>query len=977
MKRHIRPLQMERLLALPWNLLEEAIQKHGHCSVAMFFSIVLLIFFWRAIFLGEVILPVSVLYTQPPWNAELPPYLRTADRNNLLSDIVYQFFPWAQFTVDSFKNSRVPLWNPYQACGLPFIGNDQSGVFFPLNVLYLVLPFLTAWNSIQMIILFISGFSSYLFARSIRMGNIGAVACGISFMFCGFLIVWLGYPLSKTAAWLPLLFLLSERLATRGDLRSSAFLAVTVGIQFLAGHIETSLHIMSATLLYLLFRIYTIRKEDPQVLGRSLLLAIVALVLGVSLGALQLLPFWEYLTQSDSLVHRMASEPYYLPSKAMITLLVPNFFGNPAWDNAYISAYWARFTNYNESVGGFAGAVIFLFAILAIAYRSRDRIILFFSGLALISVSVIYRFPVVFEIVKSVPMFNVAANQRMLLLVAFSISTLGGFGVDLFLKRRLCVRKTLTISLLFIMVWVLLGSGLILLLAPENPLTIIHHYSSLYGPIFVALKVVQILIPVLSVYMIVLVVAVSSQAKTRRKIIAGLTLTIVVLESFSFAYGYNPMVNSASATYPETGLIGFLRTDNSTFRILPLTAMMPPNTAMVYKLSDLREYDAMSMRRYKEVLNTAGGFRLVQQMTFDYRSPLLNLMNVKYCVVRSLGFPLNVTVDVSQDLKDQIVEITNATYYGQSVVSTQDNLCAIAVMLAAPAGRKDIAHTMVFHLRERPDSTRDIVTISIDSSTIGPDNWLVFFFKPIPNSANRSFYFCFSSPELSTGRAIFLKMSTKDAYKVGQLFSNGKPTDGDLVFRTFFATAESRRFSLEYVGPDGQVWKNNDFLPRAFIVHKVKEASNDSEVLDWMKKSSWPSYAECAITSEIVPFSVLSALDNAPVHDGSSVSIVSYEPNRVRLEAHVQNPGFLILTDNWFPGWTAYVNGQCKRMFRVYHTFRGVFLEAGNHIVEFAYEPLTFSQGLSVTTTALVILLLMLVPSRTRKVKVSRATGQN
>jgi Bacterial membrane protein YfhO len=71
----------------------------------------------------------------------------------------------------------------------------------------------------------------------------------------------------------------------------------------------------------------------------------------------------------------------------------------------------------------------------------------------------------------------------------------------------------------------------------------------------------------------------------------------------------------------------------------------------------------------------------------------------------------------------------------------------------------------------------------------------------------------------------------------------------------------------------------------------------------------------------------------------SAQTITHYEPDRVEIESRLDEPGLLVLSDAYYPGWKALVDGQPRAVYRVNGTVRGVFVEAGVHQVSFRYEP--------------------------------------
>ena len=106
---------------------------------------------------------------------------------------------------------------------------------------------------------------------------------------------------------------------------------------------------------------------------------------------------------------------------------------------------------------------------------------------------------------------------------------------------------------------------------------------------------------------------------------------------------------------------------------------------------------------------------------------------------------------------------------------------------------------------------------------------------------------------------------------------------------------------------------------------------------------------------------------NSVYTDNSSCQIKEYNMNNVIITADMKNPGFLILTDTYYPGWKVYVDGVEKEILIADYLFRSVFLEKGSHKVEFIYDPLSFKIGLWITCITLISMLsIYLIRSRTQ-----------
>jgi uncharacterized membrane protein YfhO len=89
-----------------------------------------------------------------------------------------------------------------------------------------------------------------------------------------------------------------------------------------------------------------------------------------------------------------------------------------------------------------------------------------------------------------------------------------------------------------------------------------------------------------------------------------------------------------------------------------------------------------------------------------------------------------------------------------------------------------------------------------------------------------------------------------------------------------------------------------------------------------------------------------------------AAKILTYTNQRVLIQAALNNSGVLILTDSFYPGWHAYVDGKEARILRANLFFRAVPLSAGRHTVEFCYEPRSFAVGLAISVGTVIVLII-------------------
>jgi uncharacterized membrane protein YfhO len=88
-----------------------------------------------------------------------------------------------------------------------------------------------------------------------------------------------------------------------------------------------------------------------------------------------------------------------------------------------------------------------------------------------------------------------------------------------------------------------------------------------------------------------------------------------------------------------------------------------------------------------------------------------------------------------------------------------------------------------------------------------------------------------------------------------------------------------------------------------------------------------------------------------------ALSVDELGPNEVRVTAAAEGPSYLVLNDFFHRGWTARVDGQPARVFIANALFRGVAIDAGTHVVDFRFEPVSHLVGAGVSVLCLVLVL--------------------
>ncbi len=133
-------------------------------------------------------------------------------------DGIAEFYPWRLFAARTLHQGFLPLWNPYQFCGTPFVANSQSAVFYPLNLLFVLLPTSTAFGVSALLHLALTGWLMYGLLRSpaFGLGRSAATLGAVVWQLSAWQAAWLALPTFLcVSAWLPAAVWLTDRLAAR------------------------------------------------------------------------------------------------------------------------------------------------------------------------------------------------------------------------------------------------------------------------------------------------------------------------------------------------------------------------------------------------------------------------------------------------------------------------------------------------------------------------------------------------------------------------------------------------------------------------------------------------------------------------------------------------------------------------------------------------------------------------------------------
>jgi hypothetical protein len=246
----------------------------------------------------------------------------------------------------------------------------------------------------------------------------------------------------------------------------------------------------------------------------------------------------------------------------------------------------------------------------------RDGTTRFFGLLAAGCLLIILGVPPLPSLMAALPVLGDMAHTRLLLVVGLCGAVLGGLGLDQLgrlggERRRLAGFAVLWlgVSVLLALAWVELRPSL----RAERAFDFVVRQYIVFAVTFAAVTFV-------------------TQLKSHRRLAVGVCLAALSAEMLWFASGYNPS-SEPSQYYPRTPGIELLEADDSVHRVIGMGTVLPPDTAMIYGIDDVRGRDFMNVRRYEQlILGEAGDFGFLGAISHLPAATLA--LNVKYLISR-------------------------------------------------------------------------------------------------------------------------------------------------------------------------------------------------------------------------------------------------------------------------------------------------------------------------------------------------------
>lgn len=568
----------------------------------IFFVSVTLFFFYKTFLYGFVPIPGDLLVAEyTPWKTySYLGYTPSSYPNKAqYFDTLRQLYPWKTFSIASLKQGEIPFWNPYNFSGSPLLANFQSAVFYPLNIVYFFFSQITAWSLLVILQPLLASLFTYLFMKKIGVSSIGSFFSAISFAFSSFLTVWLEYnTIGHVIVWLPSCLLAVEHLLQKVSVGWILALVLSLCVSAFGGHPQIFAYLFLFVVFYSLYRVHLLKK--------SFLPFCILFFLALGIAAVQLVPGIELIRESarsshqyDFLVNKILIQPWQL-----VMLFVPDFFGNPATRN-----YWISDTYVGKVLS--IGVVPLLFVLFSFMNKNNK-----FSQFFVVSCIVVILFatsnPLTQILYKwEIPLISASSPTLSIFIFCFSLSVLCGFGVDAWRKEKTLLKKVffqiLPVFFVFAILW------MVVIVVPKAvSLDFAKNLS------IVSVRTLSFATAVFATGLFLLLIG---TVRTKLKYVSLIALLILHTGDLFYSFHkFNPF-SPPQLIFPKANVLEFLKKESGINRFWGYgAASVEANFATQYNLFSPNGYDPLYPRAYGEFIQSSSDGKIKKQFTTQTRS---------------------------------------------------------------------------------------------------------------------------------------------------------------------------------------------------------------------------------------------------------------------------------------------------------------------------------------------------------------------
>ncbi|MBN2379137.1 hypothetical protein JXM67_04990 [candidate division WOR-3 bacterium] len=870
---------------------------------------------------GWVLLGLSVLV--------LVLFINTLMKGHLIhgSDQLISGYMFKTFAKESIRaTGEFPLWNPYIFSGLPYVDALHGDVFYITALLRMIFPVGTVMALVFILQIIAAGIFTYGFLRTLKLSNLVSVIGALSYMFTGAIVSFVdaGHDGKViVASLLPAgLFMIQKAFdpETKKKLIYFALLALVIGMALLSPHVQMTYYMLMLMAFYIIFKFLVLGIRDKRwgYAGKSLGLSFGSLALGFAISAIQFLPSISYLAFSPRGAGGRGWEwntQWSLPKMELVDLFNPRFSG-------ILNNYWG--SNAFKQHAEYFGIIILALMIVGIILAWKRRETKFFAGFGIFGVLMalggntpFYHIPYnIFPLLKSF-----RAPAMIFFTVSFSAVVLAMLGLQTYLDNPKPLGKSKTP----LRTWgnIILSSvgGLLIILALWSTLAPSGFAKGMVGSI---------------------------QHSVKRQL--KITEQVTTIEDAGSEIGKGMVSLAINPPYDVESKKQELFSSALMSRGYSQSNL--PSQNDIYYLQLIAD---RSFRMGQNMKNLGTGFWLA--LAFVAGTILILVLWGRLPKLKILWTLLMAAV-VFTDLWLVDRHFVNIVKDGYGNPISAEELYRKDNVVNFLDQDKDLYRVYHLQLLGTPIYRNDDYLMLHGIQEVGGyhGNQLKRYQEFIGSPQT----IMFRTPVNLRYQQFLTMLDVR--YIIGltppdtsqmELYS---PQDRENV-RRFFADmafildTTSSPFRPAYSDQRLTIYRNLAPCSRAWLCTEVEVITDSSVILERMRKPDFDPRQTVILEEQ--PEGWMSSPDTSL--PGEAI-ITKYEPNSIEITATLGKPAVLVLSENWYPYYRAWVDGSERKVYRADYTLRALPLESGRHEIVFRFSSPYQNAGTWITFVSLALI---------------------
>lgn len=843
---------------------------------------------------------------------------------------------------NAINNGEFPWWTPLLSNGIPLAADSSMGIFYPFNYLILIMPIKAWFYFYYSFHLAVGAVFTYKYLKKIECNKWIALITSIIYYFS----IHLGgyrlehHRLIACCIFLPIVLYYIERYLRELQLRYLLLSSILMALQFLMGFPQAALYTDIIAGVYLI--VFTLKNnfaikkiiKDVFIWGISYL----------GLIMIQIIPFIElalyYMTEESGSSFEYFKGFSIHPIK-LIMMSVPRIFGK------FLSPL-AELGSSGFDIEIFLGNMVLIIILIAILKYQND----FYIHIATIFIVItfIYAsngcFNFVANIIYRIPVLNFfRVPSRSLFIFIFFCYVIFAKGFTKIIEEKMLNELIQMVSriLMFVLGLVVIETITIYLvnLSSEKTINYVDHITN-------CLSTVWVLVFMLGCLLFFNKISKKSDKHEKISIYYLLPMIVLVVTLFE-VFPYWNMANSSNLNDYKTkeGIEEILVNDIENYKIweaIPnnskahYTRLGLANRNIAMDLSCINSYVPYNNPRLLYLLmdkkvvspkfNFSGLYIAFPEAGQDiiYRNDVLSMLGVKYII------NYENLIELSED-----IEVYDKDYIIKKILYSDK------VELKKYESDDDVFYEKI-NLSSGKNYRISFECDSVEEKIIIAD----FYGGAMYDNGSQDVVFNIT-PEIKRYKQIVNSENIPDESNVvfRLLLTEGESaTISDVKIEEIESNIQKDVYSLYYKEEEKEIYENKNAKDILYVPDFVKSIDDVNNIYD------------DTITERLDINSFIVDSDIEGKVGEANIKNIKHLSNSIEADVSAQSDTFINFSQNYYPGWRAYIDGNETELYMVNGLIQGIAVQKGEHHIKFIFEPLSVYIGVGISTFFMIIIII-------------------